>query len=255
MKSGQSLREFCGYFLSVVLKPWIWFWIFGLPTAIISFATLVRDNLLPREWQEKLATQKYLPHWQGRSVIHNGFVAWRQQKARCATLEAEIEKNREAPLPSSAPQVELGSETTSDFPVNRLLLRNISPSEPIYNISFQSMRIGDDIFVSWQPEIQPVLQPMTMMQLTPIVRTTEGLPIDFKGVYAIVELIKKKRVTLYKKTPQPSRLNLGSVAFSCEDRVQSRYLVTFTVDISYSGRDLRVRDVDRRRIGSRPSRG
>jgi hypothetical protein len=262
----KNIYDLWVYCLSVVLKPWLMFWIFGVPTGVFSFLALVRDNFLSQETQRILATQKYLPQWQWRtwllvfmtaalcSIVRNGFLIWKRQEARCKELQEELDRQKQEPLPNSAPQVELDSETTSDFPVNRLLVRNISHSEPVYNICFQPLRIGNDIFITWAPETQPVLHPMTIMPLTPIVRTSQGLPIEFKGVYAIVELIQKKRAMLYTKTIQPARLGLGTISFSCEDRVQNRYLVTFEVDVSNSGRDFRVRDLDRKRIGNRPSR-
>jgi hypothetical protein len=101
--------------------------------------------------------------------------------------------------------------------------------------------------VNWIADNQTVLQPMTQMPIGPLVMKANGqLATEFKGVYSIVELLKKEKVA--------SAYDIGPVSFSCEDRAQNRYLVTFTVEVSFSARTMRVIDLDRRRIGSRPSR-
>jgi hypothetical protein len=180
------------------------------------------------------------------SIIRNSFLALKAERSTSEALRLDITKLKDEPLLLTAPQVELDSETTSDYPMTRLLLRNISQTEPIFNIYFQPVRPGTDIYVSWIAGNQAVLQPMTQMPIGPLVMKANGqLATEFKGVYSIVELLKKEKVA--------SAYNIGPVSFSCEDRAQNRYLVTFTVEVSFSARTMRVVDLDRRRIGSRPS--
>jgi hypothetical protein len=259
MSKKDDIKGFWSYLFVVVLKPWLWFWIAGVVMTTIYAATWIRDNILSEELQKKYATQKLLPHWQLEawalafgalalcSVIRNGFLAWRSERAKCETLQGDLANLKEEPLPRTAPQVALESTTLGDFPITRLLLRNISQTEPIFNICFQPVKPGKDIHVKWMADNQAVLQPTTAMQIWPLVMdSTKRLVTEFRGVYSLIELLRKERTA--------AGYDIGPIAFSCEDRVQNRYLVTFTVTVSYSARTMTVVDLDRRRVGSRPSR-
>jgi hypothetical protein len=76
-------------------------------------------------------------------------------------------------------------------------------------------------------------------------RGANGPVIEFRGVSAIVDTLRNEK--------NSSMYDIGPVAFSCEDSVQNRYLVTFRVEINFQGNMLAVRDCERVRIGSRPS--
>ncbi len=246
--------------MQVSLKPWFVFWIFGLPTAAMSFFTLVRDNFLPKEWQDELASQKFVPHWQWRtwvlillllwfaSVVRNGFLAWRAQQERSNSLEKNLAELEERPLPATAPQVDLYSETARSLPVRTLLMRNLSRTETLFNICFQPVRLGEDGFVNWMSE-NKVLAPGDIMRIWPVVmerKVGDNLEQLMNGVSSIRDILSKRG--------SQSSYDIGGIAFSCEDSVQNRYLVTFTAEVSFGGNVFTVRDLDRRRIGSRPSR-
>ena len=68
---------------------------------------------------------------------------------------------------------------------------------------------------------------------------------NYSGVDAIV--------TILRRTGIKSQFDIGPISFTCEDSVQLRYLVTFTVSVSFSGNVFVVRDLSRVRIGGRPS--
>jgi hypothetical protein len=117
MDANRRIKGFWSYLFFVVLKPWLWFWIAGVVMTTIYAATWIRDNILSEEVQKEYATQKLLPHWQigtwaltfGAlalcSVIRNGFIAWRTERAKCEALERDKERLKEEPLPLTAPQV------------------------------------------------------------------------------------------------------------------------------------------------------
>lgn len=64
MSKRETVQGFWSYFLLVVLKPWIGFWIAGTVMGIIYALTWLRDNTFSEEMQKKYATQKFLPQWE-----------------------------------------------------------------------------------------------------------------------------------------------------------------------------------------------
>jgi len=249
-------REITGWWsflLAVVFKPT---WEFVTTSTLflaLATATWIRDNFASDAWKRKLELKGFLPHihpawWLciGVSillllVVRESHRLWKEQLDRNDELQKALALRRSEPLPPTAPQVTLMSETAPGFgKIRRLMLRNLS-SEPIFNLAFQPVTLGD-LHVIWQAEQTHVLEGQRNMTIEPLVIRGAN---EFRGVRAIVDIL---RVGKNSRT-----FDIGPVAFSCEDSVQNRYLVTFRVEVNFQGNALIVRDCERVRIGSRPS--
>jgi hypothetical protein len=135
-------REITGWWsflLAVVLKPT---WEFVTTSTIFLFlatATWIRDNFASEEWKRKLELKGLLPHIHPAWWLCIGIVIllllvvkeshglWKEQLDRSEELQKAEELRRSEPLPVTAPQVTLLSETAPEVgKVRRVILRNLS---------------------------------------------------------------------------------------------------------------------------------
>lgn len=258
MSDKREITGWWSFLLAVVFKP-TW----GLVTTSTVFlalatATWIRDNFASEEWKRKLELKGFLPHihpawWLCIGavillllVVKESHGLWKEQLDRNKELQKAEELRRSEPLPPTAPQVTLLSETAPELgKIRRLILRNLS-SAPIFNLAFQPVTLREDLHVIWQAEETHILEGQRNMTIEPVLfRGANGPVIEFRGVSAIVDTLR-----IEKNSPM---YDIGRVAFSCEDSVQNRYLVTFRVEINFQGNTLAVKDCERVRIGSRPS--
>ncbi len=128
-----------------------------------------------------------------------------------------------------------------------LLLQNISTTENLYNLIFQPVSHPSGMFIIWEPKSVDVLPAKGQLPITPMAHVIKdgGTLESYSNVSSIHALLAEKGAQL--------QYDLGPVAFSCEDGRQNRYLVTFTVFLNRGGNMVTVTDLDRKRIGSRPS--
>lgn len=83
------------------------------------------------------------------------------------------------------------------------------------------------------------------MALGPILFLTDSYVKEFKGVESVFKFLQLDGL-------KPS-YDIGPIAFTCEDGVQNRYLVTFRVEVTSGENRMNVKDIERVRIGSPPS--
>jgi hypothetical protein len=152
------INGFWSYLVEVVLKPWLVFWLSGLLMGCLYVATWFRDNTLSKEWQDKLATQKYLPHWEWYqwvlmlvslalvSVFWNGYKAWRDSNEEVTKLQA-------GPIPELV--ISLVDNNLGE-PLG-LLLKNVSHTDNLHNVTIPDSRavFGE---IAWMPYIIPCIQ-------------------------------------------------------------------------------------------------
>ena len=130
--------------------------------------------------------------------------------------------------------------------MNRLILHNNSSGENIFNIVFQPQRLLSGIHITWHPETLAILSAGEAIVVVPqAFVANNGSPQIYTGVSSL-------RALLASSGFKPE-YDIGPIAFTCEDSRQNRYLVTFTGSINLNGNTFKVRDLDRRRIGSRPA--
>jgi hypothetical protein len=253
----HEIKGWWSFLLAVVFKPT---WQSCTTSAVFLFlatATWIRDNFASEEWKRKLELKGFLPHihpawWLCIGLVILLFIVvreshrlWKEQSDSNMELRKAEELRRSEPLPSTAPQVTLLSETAPELgKIQRLILRNLSPA-PIFNLAFQPVALREDLHVIWQAEEAFILEGGQRMPIEPVLfRGANGPVMEFRGVSAIVDTLRiEKNSRTY---------DIGPVAFSCEDSVQNRYLVTFRVEVNFQGNTLTVKDCERVRIGSRP---
>jgi hypothetical protein len=255
MSKEREIDGFWGYAWRVIIKPWWFSAVFGVFITGFGVFCLVRDQFLPEDWQRKLAT----PHIAWRtwlsiilgaaltSVIRNGYEGWSDMREAADGYKKELERRISAPLPGTSPQVKLTGETTPELgAIQRFQLRNISATQAIYNIAFQPVRLKDTLFINWHPGTIDILEPNALIPIEPLVLVANnGVGNQYRNVASLHSILRNEDVK--------TEYDIGPVAFSCEDSVQNRYLVTFTVKLNNSGNIMSVQDCERIRIGSRPS--
>jgi hypothetical protein len=258
MNSRLKKPEITGwwsYLRAVLIKPSWEFITTGTVITALYGLTWWRDNTAPKAMVERWDIRRILPHWapwvwlcvgQGILIylaVHESFDLWRQQQGTIDQLR------QPEPLPETAPQVSLrpvGPLATGD-PVPALVLSNISTNENLYNLMFQVVRHPTGIHILWWPQSQDILragQGVTIAPMTFVKEENDKIE-TYSGLPSLQSVLVEKGV----KAPY----NIGPIAFSCEDSRQNRYLVSFTASLNQSGTKFTVLDIDRQRIGSRPS--
>jgi hypothetical protein len=256
---SEELRitGFWSFLKAILFRPaWEFYTVGGFFT-FLFVGTWWRDNFASDEWKRKLELKGIIPQWHpawwlciGLLIIlllavRESYRLWLKAEQANEGLRKAIAASKSEPLPVTAPQVSLKSETAESLPIRRLLLSNISRTEPIYNIVFQPVRLKDGANVIWIGEEQQLLSPGSRMALGPILFLTDSYVKEFKGVESVVKFLQLDGL-------KPS-YDIGPIAFTCEDGVQNRYLVTFRVEVTSGGNRMNVKDIERIRIGSRPS--
>ncbi len=225
---------------------------------LLFVSTWWRDNFASEEWKEKLELTRLLPNWHPAWWLCIGFAillllvvreSHRLWLAQCKINEtlveaAEIRANEG--LPQTAPQVKLTSDRQPEMgSIERLILRNLS-NDPIYNLVFQSIRLREGVHVIWKPSDIPVLEGETGYLIAPaLIRDIGGNAMEFNLVTSIIQFLRAE-------SNRPT-YDIGGVSFSCEDKVQNRYLVRFQAEINFQGNTLTVKDCERVLIGNRPN--
>lgn len=264
MGDSDDYRGWWAYLKKIVIEP-VWELVTtGLIVTILYVATWWRDNFASNEWVKRLQLKSVLPHWHPAWWVAIGlafalFVVVRashQIYAECAgtvtSLRKQLNDRQFDPLPPTAPQVRLISDSDPSLgPIERLQLINMSPSQVIYNIAFQPVRLEIGVFVVWYPNAVDVLAPRERVTLKPLVLATQdGTPTgpceSLSGVAALHEAIRSRSKT-------SNAYEFGNIEFSCEDAAQQRYLVTIRATLDLPGINLTVVDLNRVRIGSRLS--
>lgn len=264
MSDSNDYRGWWAYLKKIAIEP-IWaLATTGLVVTILYVGTWWRDNFASDEWVKRLQLRSVLPHWHPAWWVCIGlavtlFVVVRASHriyAECAGVLASVRKQLNDrqfdPLPPTAPQVRLISDSDPSLgPIDRLQLINVSPSQVIFNIVFQPVRLEIGVFVVWYPNAVDVLAPGERVILTPLVfATKDGAPTgpcdSLSGVAALHGAIRSG-------SKASNAYEIGNIAFSCEDAAQQRYLVTIRATLDLLGINLTVVDLNRVRIGSRPS--
>jgi hypothetical protein len=252
MGEHREISDWGSFLLAVVLKPTWEFGTTGVAFTILAVGTWWRDNFAPEGWKHRLELRVLGPHWNPAwwvcvglavlllLVVRESHRLWKVEVDTNTELRRAEDMRRSEPLPPTAPQVTLVSETAPELgKISRLLLRNLSP-DPIFNLSFQPVKLREDAHVTWLGDETHILEGRQSMVIEPVlVRSLSAHATEFKGVAAVVDFLRQE-----KNSPQ---YDIGPVSFTCEDGVQNRYLVTF------AGNRLIVKDCERIRTGSRPS--
>lgn len=264
MNESNDYRGWWAYLKKIAIEP-IWVLVTtGLVVTTLYVGTWWRDNFASDEWVKRLQLKSVLPHWHpawwiGIGLVVVLFVAVRashriyvESAGVVASLKKQISDKQFDPLPATAPQVRLISDSDPSLgPIDRLQLINVSSSQVIFNIVFQPVRLEIGIFVVWNPNAVDVLAPGERVILAPLVLATkDGAPTgpcdSLSGVAALHEAIRSR-------SKASNAYEIGNIAFSCEDGAQQRYLVTIRATLDLLGINLTVVDLNRVRIGSRPS--
>jgi hypothetical protein len=260
----SDFREWRAYLKKIVVEPNWTLATTGFLVTILYVGTWWRDNFGSDEWVKRLQLKSLLPHWHPAWWISIGLTvgfvvvvrASHQIYERSAddvlSLRKQLHDRQYDPLPVTAPQVRLIADSEPSLePIDQLQLTNVSTSHAIFNIVFQPVRLGTGIFVVWQPNAIDVFEPGERVILKPLILATkDGQPTgpcdSLSGIAALHQSIRSR-------SKASNAYDIGNLAFSCEDSAQQRYLVTIKATLDLLGINLTVVDLNRVRIGSRPS--
>lgn len=264
MSDPGDFRGLWAYLKKIAIEP-VWALVStGVAVTILYVGTWWRDNFASDEWVKRLQLKNILPHWHpawwvsiGLAVIlfvvvRSSYRVYKECADDAFSLRKQLYDSQFDPLPTTAPLVRLIADSEPDLgPIDRLQLINVSMSQVIFNIVFQPAQLDNGVFVVWNPNTVDVLEPGERVILNPLVLATKdgsqlGACDSVSGVAALHQSIRSR-------SKASNGYDIGKIAFSCEDAGQLRYLVTIKATLNLMGNRLTVTDLDRIRIGSRPS--
>jgi hypothetical protein len=264
VKEQQRSQDWRAYLKTVVVEP-IWtLFTTGIFVTVLYVGTWWRDNFGSEAWVKRLQLKYVLPHWHPVWWVSIGLVVvlfaivrashrlYADQIQEVMSLRKALADRQFEPLPVTSPQVRLIAESEPGLgQIDGFLLTNVSTSQMIFNIIFQPVRLENGIFVVWHPQSIDILEPRQGIDLRPLVLATKdgsqtGPCDSLSGVAALHRAIKSR-------SKASNAYDIGKIAFTCEDTAQQRYLVTVRVAINFLGSNITVTDIDRVRIGSRPT--
>lgn len=264
MSDPGDFRKWWAYLKKIAVEP-LWELITtGVVVTILYVGTWWRDNFASDEWVKRLQLKNILPHWHPAWWVSIGLVVvlfvvvrasrliYNESVETALVIRKQLSDRRFDPLPPTAPQVRLIADSDPSLgPIDQLQLINVSTSEAIFNIVFQPVRLESGVFITWYPSSIDVLAPGDRTILKPLVLATrDGTPTGpcdtLSGVIAL-------HTSVRSRSKASNAYDIGNIAFSCEDAVQQRYLVTIRATLDLIGINLTVIDLNRIRIGSRPS--
>jgi hypothetical protein len=264
VKEQQDFQEWGAYLKRVVVEP-IWALVTtGIFVTVLYVGTWWRDNFGTDEWVKRLQLKYVLPHWHPVWWVTIGLVVvlftvikasrglYADQVQDVMSLRKVLADRQFEPLPLTSPQVRLIAESEPSLGrIEQFLFINVSTSQVIFNIVFQPVRLENGIFVVWNPQSIDVLEPGERIAVRPLVLATKdgsqtGPCDSLSGVVALHQAIRSR-------SKARKAYDIGNIVFTCEDTAQQRYLVTLRVAIDFLGSNMTVVDINRVRIGSRPT--
>ncbi len=264
MSDPGDFRKWRAYLKKIAVEP-LWELITtGVVVTILYVGTWWRDNFASDEWVKRLQLKNILPYWPPAWWVSIGLVIvlfvvvrasrqiYKESVETALAIRKQSSDRQFDPLPPTAPQVRLIADSDSSLgPIDQFQLINVSTSEAIFNIVFQPVRLESGVFITWYPSSVDVLAPGDRTILKPLVLATkDGTPTgpcdSLEGVIAL-------HTSIRSRSKASNAFDIGNIAFSCEDAVQQRYLVTIRATLDLLGINLTVVDLNRVRIGSRPS--
>lgn len=259
MNEDNEIIGFWSFFKAVLVKPaWDFYTVGGIFT-FLFVTTWWRDNFASEDLKKMLELRVILPHWHPAwwlcialavlvyLVARNSFALWTEQSDANRRLRSAGGVRQNEGLPMTAPQVNLLALTRPEMgSIEQLLLRNLS-SDPLYNLAFQPVKLSDTLYVNWMPNDIALFEGSSSVVISLMfTRVAEGgSAMQFGGISQLMRLLKQGENRL--------TYSIGNVAFSCEDKVQNRYLVTFTVEVNFQGNTLILKDTEKVLIGNRPN--
>lgn len=255
---NKPSRQLWTFLRAVLFKPTWDFLATGTLFTTLFVLTWWRDNFASDELKGRLELPALLPHWNPSwwlcigllvllfLVIREAYRLWTAQTRAIEQQKQLRDVRGNDGLPATAPQVTVTAENQPEMGlIQRLLLRNVS-ADPIYNLCMQPVRFQEEMVILWNPTDIPLLEGNTIAVMSPLIyRDIGGNTFNFPFVTAIMDVLRKES--------NKGQYSIGELAFSCEDKVQNRYLVTFKLEVNFQGNTLTIRDCDRRLIGNRPN--